>query len=350
MTVLLPSAIVALSLAVACYVIRNSLRAWTRNEEARAQALRTELAWALSSQRRELQESLDRAHFSLETRVKDLSVGVQEKLEKNLKEGFLHFEKVETQLQRAERELSGLGTMAQSIQDLNNLLKLPHLRGGFGERILEQLLSDCLPQGAYELQYRVVPDSTERVDAVVKYPQAVLPIDSKFPREQVLALFESAPGERLEAARKRLTEIVKGLARQIQEKYIHPEHGTTEMALLFVPSETLYFEILRHPALGEELSKRKVFAVSPNTLTITLQAIALSRRYYEMAKGVEKTLSEVRKARDHFEHFERRFEELGSGLEKAQSAFHTATTHLTRYQGAVSRLLGEDEPRLEGSV
>jgi len=205
---------------------------------------------------------------------------------------------------------------------------------------LERLLADLCPAGSFELQYRIVPHSTERVDAVVKYPNCVLPIDSKFPREQVLPLFEASGPEPLEAARKQLAEVMKTLSRQIREKYIHPEHGTTEMALLFVPSETLYFEVLRDPRLCEELGRNKVFAVSPNTLAVTLHAITMSRNYYEMAKGVEKTVAELKKAQGHFEHFERRFEEIGTALGKAQTSFHTASTHLTRYTGAVLRLTG----------
>src|SRR5262249_16957671 len=144
-----------------------------------------------------------------------------------------------------------------------------------------------------------------------------LPIDSKFPREQVLPLFETQDPAKLEAARRDLMEVIKGLARQIKEKYIHPEHGTTEMALLFVPSETLYFEILRNVRLCEELARNKVFAVSPNTLAVTLHAVSTSRAYYEMAKGVEKTILEVKKARQHFDNFERRFDEVGGALGKA---------------------------------
>lgn len=251
-------------------------------------------------------------------------------------------EKVHQHLRQAEAQLQGLNAMSSSLHELNGLLKMPHLRGGFGEASLERLLADFLAQGEYELQYRVVPHSTERVDAVVRYPKGLLPIDSKFPREQVLPLFESSDPVLLEKARKDLAEVIRAQARSIREKYIHPEHGTTEMALLFVPSETLYFEILRHPKLGDELARQKVFAVSPNTLSVTLHAISIARGYYDMAQGVEKTISEIRKAQTHFESFHKRFEEVGSALTKAQTAFGTATTHLQRYSSAVGRLTGAE--------
>jgi DNA recombination protein RmuC len=328
-----------------------SQKEFEKTYEARNSTLRIELQEGLQNSRKEVQSGLANTTLILEQKVtqidqrldqrlNSLTQSVGNKLELNLKEGFLHFEKIQTHLKQAELQLQNLNNVGQSINDLNNLLKLPHLRGNFGEAVLEQMLTDLLPQDAFELQYRIVPGSTERVDAVIKYPQKVLPIDSKFPREQILPLFETNDPIELEAARKNLSDVMKGLAKSIREKYIHPEHGTTEIALLFVPSETLYFEILKNLRLCEDLAKLRIFAVSPNTLAITLHSLALSRSYYEMAKGVEKTIVEIKKSQQHFKNFEGRFLEVGNSLNKAQTVFNTAATHLSRYQSAVSRLTG----------
>jgi DNA recombination protein RmuC len=328
-----------------------SQKEFEKTYEDRNSTLRIELQEGLQNSRKEVQSGLANTTLILEQKVtqidqrldqrlNSLTQSVGNKLELNLKEGFLHFEKIQTHLKQAELQLQNLNNVGQSINDLNNLLKLPHLRGNFGEAVLEQMLTDLLPQDAFELQYRIVPGSTERVDAVIKYPQKVLPIDSKFPREQILPLFETNDPIELEAARKNLSDVMKGLAKSIREKYIHPEHGTTEIALLFVPSETLYFEILKNLRLCEDLAKLRIFAVSPNTLAITLHSLALSRSYYEMAKGVEKTIVEIKKSQQHFKNFEGRFLEVGNSLNKAQTVFNTAATHLSRYQSAVSRLTG----------
>jgi DNA recombination protein RmuC len=276
-------------------------------------------------------------------RLEVIGQNVENKLNENLKEGFKHFEKVQQHLQAAELKLASLNTVGQSISDLNNLLKLPHLRGGFGEATLERLLADFLPVGSYELQYQVVPNALERVDAMVKLARQKLPIDSKFPREQVLPLFESQDPAALDQARKMLSDFMKMSAKSIATKYIRPDHGTTDMALLFLPSETLYFEVIRDTALFESMAKLKVFPVSPNTLAISLRSIAMAQEYYEMARGVEKTIEEVTKARKHFEHFENKFEDIGRGLKKAQEAFETANTHLGRYESSIVRLVGDSE-------
>lgn len=284
-------------------------------------------------------------------RLETIGKNVETKLNQNLKEGFQHFEKVQQHLQAAELKLASLNTVGQSIQDLNSLLKLPHLRGGFGEASLERLLADFLPAGSFELQYAIVPNSTERVDAIVRLAQLILPIDSKFPREQVLPLFESQDPEKVEEARKQLGEFIRTQAKSISEKYIRPEHGTTDMALLFLPSETLYFEVIRNGKLFENLAKLRVFPVSPNTLSISLKSVAMAQEYYEMARGVEKTIEDIKKARRHFEHFEKKFDEIGAGLKKAQEAFETANTHLGRYESSIFRLTGTaaETPQLEMS-
>ncbi len=333
-------------------------RQWTvaqhetvRSDENKNSLLRSEISQELQKNRVELQNGLLQTKELLEKRVagmdekldlrlQDLTLGVQDKLERNLKEGFTHFEKVQEHLKFSGLQLQNLSAVGQSINDLNNLLKMPHLRGSFGEASLERLLSDLLPAQSFELQYRIVPNSTERVDAVIKYPKHLLPVDSKFPREQVLPLFESNDPVVLENARAQLSEVMRTLARQIKEKYIRPEHGTTDMALLFVPSETLYFEIIRNTKLCEALSKLRVFAVSPNTLAISLQAISVARDYYEMAKGVETTVAEIKKAQKHYDNFARRFEEIEKHLKRSSDAFDTASTHLNRYTGSVNRLIG----------
>lgn len=321
----------------------------TKSQQSQATLLRESLSdfqQQITNQQAQFERTQEMKAQNLRNEIQGFSQTVGTKLEQNLKDGFLQFEKIQSHLKQAELQLMNLNNVGTSINELNNLLKLPHLRGGFGEQLLESMLSDLLPQDVYELQYRIVPTSTERVDAVIKYPKMVLPIDSKFPREQVLPLFETNDPLKLEVARKNLSDVMKAMAKQIKEKYIHPEHGTTDMALLFVPSETLYFEILRNIKLCEDLAKLKVFAVSPNTLAVTLNGVRLSREYYDMARGVEKTISEIKKAEQHFKNFEGRFLEVGNQLGKAQNAFATATTHLSRYESAVTRLAGAEPERL----
>ncbi len=291
-------------------------------------------------------QSLEAIRANVDARLGAISDQVQAKLEKNIQEGFAHFQKVQEHLKAAEEQLRSVGQVGQSINELNNLLKLPHLRGKFGEAELGRLLADFLPASAFAEQVSIVPGSKEAVDAVVRFPKFLLPIDSKFNREQVLPLFETSDPEALKAAREQLAVTIKAQARSIAEKYIHPEYGTTDLALMFLPSETLYFEVIRNGELCEAVHKLKVFPISPNTLAITLRAVAMSISQYEFAKGVELTLDQIRQAQKSFGFFQKKFEEVGKGLEKAQEAYNTATGHLNRYTNRVVRLTGDAPPEL----
>jgi DNA recombination protein RmuC len=302
---------------------------------------RQELQTGLKLTTDTLQNQFKTLESQVSGRLQAIGESVEKKLSENLKEGFLHFEKVQEHLKAAEIKLASLNQVGESISDLNQLLKMPHLRGSFGENTLETLLAEILPADHYQLQAMIQPNSTERVDALVIVSQHRLPIDSKFPREQVLPLFESGKPEELELARKALGDYIRTQAKSIANKYIKPEFGTTDMALLFLPSETLYFEVVRNSKLFEDMTKLRVYPVSPNTLAMGLKSIGMAHEYYQLAKGVEKTIEEVKKARKHFDHFGKKFDEIGNGIRKAQDAFDTAHKHLTHYESSIIRLVGE---------
>jgi DNA recombination protein RmuC len=289
-------------------------------------------------------ESLESIRERVDAKLLAITEQVQSKLDQNLKEGFAQFEKVQLHLKAAEEQLRQVGVIGHSINDLNNLLKLPHLRGTFGEASLERLLSDFLPANMFEMQCSV--NGGGRVDAMIYFPDRRLPIDAKFPREQVLAFFEESSEEQLDIARVEFVRVMKAEAKRIKA-YIQPEHGTTEIALMYLPSETLYMEAVRNRDLADWLNQQHVFPVSPNTLLMTLQTIALVHKWYEVASKFEKSRQELAKAQKSFDHFQNQFENVGKSLDKAQEAFDKATTHLKTYRGRVSALSGQEQLELD---
>jgi len=289
-------------------------------------------------------ENLERIRERVDSKLLAITEQVQLKLDQNLKEGFAQFEKVQQHLRAAEEQLREVGALGHSINDLNNLLKLPHLRGQFGEASLERLLSDFLPAHMFEMQCSA--NGGGRVDAMVNFPDRRLPIDAKFPREQVLAFFEESSEEELEEARVEFVRVMKTEAKRIKA-YIQPEHGTTEIALMYLPSETLYMEAVRNRDLADWLNQQHVFPVSPNTLLMTLQTIQLVHKWYEVASRFEKSRQELAKAQKSFDHFQNQFENVGKSLSKAQEAFDTASKHLKTYRGRVSALSGQEQLELE---
>ena len=290
-------------------------------------------------------QSLETIRERVDSRLLDITQQVHDKLDQNIKEGFAQFEKVQQHLRAAEEQLREVGAIGHSINDLNNLLKLPHMRGQFGEASLERLLSDFLPAHMYAFQASP-GEGGGRADALIYFPDRKLPIDAKFPREQVLAIFESSVESEIEAARSEFVRVMKTEAKRIKA-YIQPENGTTDIALMYLPSETLYMEAVRNRDLADWLNQQHVFPVSPNTLLMTLQTIALVHKWYEVASRFEKSRLELNKAQKSFDHFQSQFENVGKSLNKAQEAFDTASKHLKTYRGRVSVLSGQEQLELD---
>ncbi len=316
--------------------ITNSLLLTTQQLKAEIQGLNQQTA-----------QSLEGIRDRVDSKLMAITEQVREKLDQNIKEGFAQFEKVQQHLKAAEEQLREVGALGHSINDLNNLLKLPHLRGQFGEASLERLLADFLPAHMFALQ-AATGEGGGRADAVIYFPDRKLPIDAKFPREQVIALFESNDKDEIEAARVALVRVMKAEAKRIQQ-YIQPENGTTEIALMYLPSETLYMEVIRNRELGDWMNQQHVFPVSPNTLLMTLHTIALVHKWYEVASRFEKSRAELAKAQKSFDFFQNQFENVGKNLNKAQEAFETAQRHLKNYRGKVTALSGQEQLELDSA-
>ncbi len=295
--------------------------------------------------RQATEQSLEAIRSQVDQKLLAISDQVQQKLNENIREGFAQFEKVQQHLKAAEEQLRQVGALGESINDLNSLLKMPHLRGKFGEASLERLLSDFLPAHMYELQSSPSEDRT-RADAMIRFPDRRLPIDAKFPREQVLALFESSDPAELAQARLELVRVLKAEAKRVAG-YVQPENGTMDIALMYLPSETLYLETIRNSDATEALAKLRVFPVSPNTLLMTIKTIALAYRWYEVAARFEETRVEIARAQKSLDHFQTQFENIGKGLEKAADAYEVAAKHLKNYRGRVATLTGEEGSQLE---
>jgi DNA recombination protein RmuC len=338
--------------------VDQQMQAGRREQSDRLTEARMELTGSLALTTSQLKSEFDSLNkqtmLSLES-IRDrvdakllaITDQVQQKLDQNIKEGFAQFEKVQQHLKAAEEQLREVGALGHSINDLNNLLKLPHLRGQFGEASLERLLADFLPAHMFEIQCPL-PQGGGRVDAMIQFPDRRLPIDAKFPREQVLALFESNVESEIEEARHEFVRVMKAEARRIKA-YIQPEYGTTDIALMYLPSETLYMEAVRNRELADWLNQQHVFPVSPNTLLMTLQTIALVHKWYEVASKFEKSRLELGKAQKSFDYFQSQFENIGKSLNKAQEAFETAQRHLKSYRGKVTALSGQEQLDLDAA-
>ena len=234
-------------------------------------------------------------------------------------------------------------------QSLKDLLQAPKLRGQYGETVLEEMLERVLPKGIWERQYAI---DGGQVDCVVKYRDVVVPIDAKFPRDDYIRYLD-APLEEKVGCWKDFEQAVRKQVTSIESKYVKPEKGTSEFALMFIPSEAIYYEtIAEKNQLGEPSSilefaqKHHVLPVGPNTFYAFLQIIFLGIRNIEMVTSVKKLQEGLSGLQRSFELFYKRHEDVGNELDKAAVAYRVGTGHIERYKRRLDETLqlqGMDE-------
>jgi DNA recombination protein RmuC len=243
------------------------------------------------------------------------------------------------------------GTAAQMLARANDLAKLeqalrpPKARGGFGELLLENLLRDRLPATAYAMQHGF--STGERVDAVVRVGR-LIPVDSKFPLDnfQRLANAESDDERRLYA--KGFARDVKSKIDDIATKYIRPDEGTFDFAFMYVPVESVYYELACNPESGllEYANERRVFPVSPNTFTAYLQLIVLGMRSMQVEERAHEVMAYVAGLGVDFARFKEDFDLVGKHLGHAQTTFTKADKRLGKLESKLDRAI-EDEDAAE---
>lgn len=193
------------------------------------------------------------------------------------------------QVQKNIGEFSEIG---RGMKDLQEFLSSPKLRGNIGEQVLKELLKQFLPKESFNLQYTF--KSGEKVDAAIKTSGGIIPVDSKFPMENFrkLAIAENAELKRI--AEKDFERDVRKHIDDISRKYILTEEGTIDYALMYIPSESIYYEIVNNQALFDYAGEKRVLPVSPTTFYAYLKAILMSFEGQKIEAQAKEILSSLR--------------------------------------------------------
>jgi len=240
---------------------------------------------------------------------------------------------------------------SKSIGALEDLLRAPKFRGGMGELFLGDLLQQILPPTVFELQHKF--KSGETVDAAVKIGSNLVPVDSKFPLEN-FRKFVQEDNEREKAAfKKKFYADVKKHIDAIAGKYILPDEGTYEFALMYIPAENIYYEtILRDEGFGEEKSafsyamQKKVIPVSPNSFYAYLQVIVLGLKGLDIEKSAQEIIRSLARLGGDLKRFEADFELIGTHLSNAKSKYDDAEKRLDKFTDKLGRLSGGGGPAM----
>ena len=253
---------------------------------------------------------------------------------KNTREQILQLQE---QIGAVHEQSRGLSLATQSIE---NILGGTKTRGLLGEVTLQRLLEDSLPSSQFSLQYRF--SSGEAADAVIFLrDKKLMVIDSKFPLDAFRRI-ESDGDE----ARRAFATAVKGHADSIARKYIVPNEGTLDVALMFVPSENVYCEMLntldaKGQAIDAYCRDKKIVAVSPNTLYANLCVIAMGMRGMQIEENARRILSSLDGMKKQMETFADVFEKLGNHLKNAQQSYAEADKRFEKAQDTLGSMLGQ---------
>ena len=337
-----------------------------REEMARnMRELRTELHQALSLSTQQMQTTLHRNLMttnemqrekfdamnrqqdilvkSTEKRLDEMRLMVEEKLQKTLNERIgQSFELVRTQLENVQRGLGEMKTLAEDVGGLKKVLGNVKTRGTFGEIQLGALLEQMLSPEQYEANVKTRKNATEFVEFAIKLPGkdngkdvVYLPIDAKFPKdvyEQYIDAYEEGDASLMESTSKQLEITIKRMAKDIRDKYIEPPY-TTDFAILFLPFESIYAEVIRRTALIETLQKDfKIVVTGPTTLGAILNSLQMGFRTLAIQKRTSEVWSVLGAVKTEFGKF-------GGMLEKVQKNLQSAGDQLEEVMGKRTRAI-----------
>jgi DNA recombination protein RmuC len=235
---------------------------------------------------------------------------------------------------------------ANDLKKLEQALRPPKARGGFGELLLGNLLRDRLPQDSYQLQYGF--KTGERVDAVI-HVERLVPIDAKFPLDNFERLADAETDEERLLHEKAFARDLRNHVDAIATKYIRPDEGTYDFALMYLPSEGVYYELVcgKTGAMLKYAHEKRVFPVSPTTFTSQLQVISLGLKGMQIEQRAHEVMAYVAQLQGDFDRFRDDFQVVGKHIGNAQSKYADAEKRLDRFDTKLERAAETEEAEVQ---
>ncbi len=309
------------------------------------------------SRKSKTDEKQSDAILSLERRLTDLMInqlkeirGSVDGTSKAMNEQIHSFTKETTEIRE---NLKQIGESVKDVSTFQDIFKSPKLRGQWGEASLEHILSQHFPKELYKTQYLF--SSGDQVDAVLKLPNGkVLPIDAKFPAENFDKMINAVSDTEKSFFKKNFLEDVKNRINEIATKYILPSDGTVDFALMYIPAEAIYYEIINN--IGKEIDvaafswSKRVIMTSPNTIYLTLRTIEHWFKDTQMSRQTQEILKKLGKIQQDADKLMEDFRKLGSHLKNATGAYEDSEKRLGFLDERVEKLveIGETKKLEQG--
>ncbi len=265
---------------------------------------------------------------SMQASMQTSSTDMTKILQENSKQLNERLDRAASVIRDVGREVGQMSEIGRSMKELQDFLKSPKLRGNIGEQVLKDLISQMFPKHSFHLQYQF--KSGEKVDAAIQTDAGILPIDSKFPMENFQKIMKAENTEEKESAQKEFMRDVKKHIDAIAKKYILPEEGTMDFALLYVPSESVHYEVVNNPDIMEYAQKNRIYIVSPSTLYAHLQTILLSFQGRKMESQSRDVLRLLQALQIDYGKIDENLGVLGKHLNNASSQFSQVTSGFTQ--------------------
>ena len=309
--------------------LRKEMQSLLAAQSQAAAAQISQLAQSLTAQLGQVTQQVQSGMASVGT----IATGAQKAVSEQLQASTQMLGSIRQQLGEVQQAGHELSIAAKQIEDVLGGAKT---RGTLGEVALDRILSDTLPRASYETQFRF--STGEVVDAVVRLSDKLLPIDSKFPLEGYRRLLDLG-----EEYRKDFSQAVRLHADSIAKKYILPGEETLDIALMFVASEGVYYELLRSvdakgTPLDEYCRTRCVVPVSPSTLFAHLKIIFLGLQGMQIEENAKRLLASLSGLKKQMDNFGEVYERLGTHLRNAQQSYSDADRKLDRARASLEEL------------
>jgi DNA recombination protein RmuC len=271
-----------------------------------------------------MQSSLESTNKTLNEAMQSNSTQMVRTLQENTKQLNERLDKAAEVIRDVNKEVGQMSEIGRSMRELQEFLKSPKMRGNIGEEILKDLITQMFPKHSFHLQYTF--KSGEKVDAAIQTDAGILPIDSKFPMENFTRMMKSETEEEKKTHEKEFLKDVKKHIDAIAKKYILPEEGTMDFALMYVPSESVFYELCNQTDTMNYARRQRVYVVSPSTLYAHLQTILLSYEGKKIETKSREVFRLLRAIQNDYEKVNDNIVTLGKHLGNASAQFSNVTT------------------------
>ena len=272
---------------------------------------------------KEIKQGTESSKQVTEQNIKDLNKSVSERLDN-----------AGRVIAALTKELGGVSQIGPDLRRLSETLASPKMRGNFGEEVLENMLNQVFPKDFASYQYRF--KNGEVVDAALKIGDLILAIDSKFSMENFRLYKEAKTDEAADNLKKAFLKDVKKRIDEIHRKYILPQEGTYDFALMFIPSEGIYMEVAEDLPTCAYARDKKVVLVGPNSLYLTLQTFLVSLRGQQINKAAQQVLGMINGIKQESDKFNKVLDTLSNHVKNTNNTMGTAIDSYSKLKSQIS--------------